>query len=619
MLRQLLLVLLIVIPPARAARQVAITIDDLPIAHSGPGVCAYGPLRDLTTRILAHLRGLPATAFVIGRICPGLSPDERRSILRLWTASQVELANHTQTHLDYNHATADQHEADILAGQASLERAGVKARFFRWPMLHAGPDVERKERLEQFLRKQNLREAPVTFDNSDWMFSNVYSMGTAEERARAAREYVPYMESVISFFEQRAVEVVGREIPQILLIHANRLNADYLGDLLAMLRRREYEVIPLEKALADPAYQLPNTYAGTGGFSWIHRWSRTKGMPSKGEPDEPQWLVQAHAALQARSRYRLIAPVATTKNWVVGFKLQLSGLAVHDGGEQWATRGYPHPLLNAVAVDPFNPSTLFIAAGNGAIRTTESGRKWKILTDHTVTELRDLALDPHHKGVMYFAHSAGVTVSRDGGETWRNLTPDAKRPHTEAVRVDRVAAGRIIAGNERGLHLSEDDGATWRLVGAAGFQIMRIEQSPHDAADWFAVTMQGGAFRSRDGGRSWENVNHLRIGRNLGVARNLYDIQFDPTDAKRIALCGYGVGVSVSEDNGETWQTRNGGLPRWDVSSIAFDPEHPGHLYASVHEEAIYHSADAGKTWRAAGLPGSIASRLVFVPEVSVQ
>ncbi|MGB9611419.1 MAG: WD40/YVTN/BNR-like repeat-containing protein, partial [Bryobacteraceae bacterium] len=95
---------------------------------------------------------------------------------------------------------------------------------------------------------------------------------------------------------------------------------------------------------------------------------------------------------------------------------------------------------------------------------------------------------------------------------------------------------------------------------------------------------------------------------------NLYDIAFDPTDARRIAVCGWGPGVMVSEDGGATWELRNRGLPRPDVWSVAFDPDRPGRLYASVHEEALYVSEDAGRTWRVEGLPGSIIYKLAFVP-----
>jgi hypothetical protein len=108
------------------------------------------------------------------------------------------------------------------------------------------------------------------------------------------------MESIVSFFEQRSVEVVGREIPQVLLIHANRLNAEMAPGLIAMLKRRGYRFVSLEEALADDAYRLPNDYAGKGGFSWIHRWSMTKGMPNQGEPDEPVWLREEYRKMAAR-------------------------------------------------------------------------------------------------------------------------------------------------------------------------------------------------------------------------------------------------------------------------------------------------------------------------------
>jgi hypothetical protein len=112
--------------------------------------------------------------------------------------------------------------------------------------------------------------------------------------------YVPYMEFIVEFFEKRAVEVAGRDIAEILLIHANRLNAEMAPKLLAMLKRRGYRFVLLEEALEDDAHRLPNEYAGKGGFFWIHRWSMTKEMPSQGEPDEPARLRQEYEKISAR-------------------------------------------------------------------------------------------------------------------------------------------------------------------------------------------------------------------------------------------------------------------------------------------------------------------------------
>ncbi len=104
------------------------------------------------------------------------------------------------------------------------------------------------------------------------------------------------MESVVEFFEQRSVAVVGREIPQVLLIHANELNADLMPELIDMLRSRGYQIIPLARALEDPAYRSSDEYVGRRGISWIHRWSKEKGMAVKDEPAPPEWVMKAFAA-----------------------------------------------------------------------------------------------------------------------------------------------------------------------------------------------------------------------------------------------------------------------------------------------------------------------------------
>jgi len=118
-------------------------------------------------------------------------------------------------------------------------------------------------------------------------------MFAALRSERATLGFVSYLESVVAFFEKRSVEVVGREFPQILLLHASDMNAELMPDILAMFRRRGYSFVTLDHALEDDAYRLPDTYAGKGGFSWIHRWSTTKKMPNKGEPDEPEWVRKA--------------------------------------------------------------------------------------------------------------------------------------------------------------------------------------------------------------------------------------------------------------------------------------------------------------------------------------
>ena len=218
-------------------------------------------------------------------------------------------------------------------------------------------------------------------------------------------------------------------------------------------------------------------------------------------------------------------------------------------------------------------------------------------------------MDRNSSGTIYFSHTAGIRVTRDYGATWTDASAGLHRKYTQAIRVDSRKSGVLIAGNEEGILRSEDGGKSWRAAGAAGFQVLRVEQSPHDPCYWLAATQGGGLFASTDCGVSFESNG------NLGAGRNIYDIAFDPAAPRRIAVAGWGVGVAVSEDLGKTWQSRNAGLPSSSVWSVGFDPAAAGRLYAGVHEEALYVSQDAGKTWTRDGLEGSRVFRLKFVPE----
>ena len=174
----------------------------------------------------------------------------------------------------------------------------------------------------------------------------------------------------------------------------------------------------------------------------------------------------------------------------------------------------------------------------------------------------------------------------------------------------RASAGVLLAGNEEGIFRSEDGGKSWKPAGAAGYQVLHIEQSPHDPCHWLAATQGGGLFVSTDCGVSFESNG------NLAVDRNISDIAFDPGSPDRIAVAGWGIGVVISEDRGKTWQSRNGGLPgtlrverrlRSGAARAACTPASTKRRSTSRRTTAAPGSKD--------GLEGSRVYRMRFVPE----
>ena len=314
------------------------------------------------------------------------------------------------------------------------------------------------------------------------------------------------------------------------------------------------------------------------------------------------------AVLSHAADWTLYVCAATTKNYVVGAKLLPSGLFALQSADGWRLQGHPNPFTFALDYDARDPSFVYVAAGNGLIRIPRGGASWKILTSEDVTEVRDVSVDSG--GAIYFSHSAGIRVSKDKGQTWREIGASLPRRYCDAVRADRERPSSLIAGCEDGIWRTVDDGMKWVRAGASGFQVMRLEQSPHDRCLWMAGTQQGGLFLSNDCGITFENLG------NIAVGRNVYDIAFDPTTPNRVAVAGWGFGIAVSEDLGKTWTFRDRSLPSSDIWSIVFDPGKSGRLFASVHEEAMYVSDDAGAAWRRNGLEGSVVNRMKFLPQV---
>jgi len=267
---RLLLCFLFVLSLAAQPREVAITIDDLPRGGDDPAAFHYDAIRAMTEKLLKPLAGTHAIGFVNpGRdSATAIGDDGLQRILRLWREAGLDLGNHTQTHPNINKTALADYQADVLAAEPAITKArGARSVYFRHPFLFTGPDAATRAALSRFLDEQRYVVAPVTVDNSDWLFAAVY--------AAAAN---------------------GGDIPQILLIHANQLNADAMPDLLALMRRRGYRFIPVEQALRHPAYRLADGYTGPWGISWIRRWAAAKGIRLTGEPNEPKEILDAFQA-----------------------------------------------------------------------------------------------------------------------------------------------------------------------------------------------------------------------------------------------------------------------------------------------------------------------------------
>jgi hypothetical protein len=133
-------------------------------------------------------------------------------------------------------------------------------------------------------------------ENSDWVFAAAYDKALEKgdklsaEKIRTA--YLDLTDAKLAFFENASRDVFGHEFPQVFLLHANRLNAATLDELLTRVEKRSYRFITLADAQSDPVYKTPDNYVGPYGAVWIYRWASTVGkkVDGRGEPEMPHWV-----------------------------------------------------------------------------------------------------------------------------------------------------------------------------------------------------------------------------------------------------------------------------------------------------------------------------------------
>jgi len=287
-------------------RAVAITVDDLPAANAN-GMTGK-EIVEMTTKLLTTLKEqiVPAVGFVNEQKLYKLGEvDERIQALNMWLDKGFELGNHTFKHTSLNRVPLQAWEEDVVRGETVtrilLFQHHMKMRYLRHPYLETGPDLQTRREAEAFLTGRGYQVAPVTMDAWDWMYAGVYAdarrRGDTGLQKQIVDSYLSYTDSIFEYNERLSKELIGYEPKQILLLHGNWLEADHIGELLDLLRKRGYQFVTLQEALSDTAYGVPDEYVGEEGATWIEHWAITRGHPPQGAPVFPQWVIDRSRAL----------------------------------------------------------------------------------------------------------------------------------------------------------------------------------------------------------------------------------------------------------------------------------------------------------------------------------
>lgn len=236
---------------------------------------------------------------------------------------------------------------------------------------------------------------------------------------------------------------------------------------------------------------------------------------------------------------------------------------------------------------------LLSVTGNGLARAEADARGWTVVFPLHGRRVRSLAAAAGDTNTVFAGTDDGVLRSGDRGQTWQACGVTA-HPVT-ALAVSPLEPDTIYAGvKPAGVLVSRDGGKSWAdLEGFGRIRGRRWWRSPAEPPDWRAYVQAisvspadpnvivagvefGAVVRSADGGRTWSN--HRK-----GAIRDCHGLTFHASDGNWVYQSGASlVGAAVSRDGGITWQQPKQGLKHRYGWTCAADPERPEVWYLSA-------------------------------------
>ncbi len=377
----------------------------------------------------------------------------------------------------------------------------------------------------------------------------------------------------------------------------------------------------IHRIIIDPSN--PNTvYVGSIGSPWGDHPERGVYKTTDGGATWTQVLTVdsktgvGELVMDPTNPNKLIANMWEHRRLPWTFKSGGPGSGLHityDGGKTWkkitSKQGLPEGDLGrmGIAIARSKPEIVYAlieSKKNALYRSEDGGEKWTMINDKTEIGDRpfyyyEIYVDSKNENRLYTIYSR-VNVSEDGGKSFSQMQANIHPDH-HAWWISPENPSLIIEGNDGGVNISRDRGASWTFA-----ENIPVGQFYHINVDMDQpYNVYGGL---QDNG-SW--VGPAYVWRNSGIRNSYWQELF----------FGDGFDVSPDPDNSRYGyaMSQGGNLGRYDLetgytkfirpthpdanfklrynwnSALAQDPFKSGTIYYA--SQMVHKSNDRGTTW----------------------
>lgn len=255
--------------------------------------------------------------------------------------------------------------------------------------------------------------------------------------------------------------------------------------------------------------------------------------------------------------------------------------------------------INAMAFTDSFDYMLFVGE-EGTIKRMDNHKG----TIEVLSGAMPLMVSVHHDATGTLSAGELGTLLRSDGSLCDGCPENAF--YTAVTRKNSIT---VLAGADKKLYSSTDDGATWTVETSPTLeevQIITLASSPgqSDSGNQFWAVSTG-AVLSSPNGRTWTS-------RGAFTDRELLKIAVK--DESTVAVCGRRGFVSISTDGGDTWNNSSvpAAIPLYGITFVT-----NGDIVITG-ESAVYRSTDNGNTFEPTSIAGEASTFMDIHEETSI-
>jgi peptidoglycan/xylan/chitin deacetylase (PgdA/CDA1 family) len=235
------------------SQQIALTFDDAP-RKNGQHYSGIERTEILIQKLKD--RNVAAAFFCVGRDMDSLEWQR----LNMYANAGHFIANHTFSHQSIRNLGVEGYIDDIRKADVTLKELPNYKYWFRYPYLDEGKDIDSRDRIRSALKEMGYMNGYVTVDNYDWylekLFQDALLAGKTVDYYKLKKMYIEHIWNSIKFYDEMALNVIGRSPKHVLLLHENDLAALYIDELIDFLKEQGWEIISPEDAYKDPIAEI---------------------------------------------------------------------------------------------------------------------------------------------------------------------------------------------------------------------------------------------------------------------------------------------------------------------------------------------------------------------------